>query len=320
VRWFFTDLDFQKHESIINSREWDEDKGNDYLLGEQLKFGWNYNGAEHVPGLIGGHECGEESDFISGQPWPYDGPDIEYGEDWIPLCCPREIIPDVQAGTQVETTEAKLYKKYPTAGASVDYLLPPPPVLSVTAGASVDVPIIMPTVQAGASVDYLSSHSLPADVQAGAVAELVGLSEHAQAGASPDAGTSGIGVTGGAAPDALFETPNPTCELALPMTLGGSIDSFVNVGGPCKWWKIPTTDPGFMESILTYNQPTPGPATGTVSYYSGPDCDHLTLDSVGELGFFAHLWFHSQVSPIWIKVCPTDKDVAFTIMTDYAPT
>jgi len=235
VRWYFTDLDFQTHESIINSRDWDEDKGNDYLLGEQLQFPWNYNGAEKVDGLIGGHECGQESDFQAGQPWPYDGPPIEYGEDWIPLCCPRELILSAQAGAVVPPP---LMRTRTTAGASVDYLKPPPPILSVTAGAVVDtlppmrgptagavadVPVMMPTARAGASVDYIP----------GVVAEST-----VQAGAAADLGVAQVQAQGGASVDYLPGGTNDSCEHAFVAELGDEMIADVVFPGPTRWFRI----------------------------------------------------------------------------------
>lgn len=87
IRWYFTDLPFQTHESIINSRDFDEAPWVPRLLGEQPGYERRFDKHASPAGLDGLHQCGQLSDFTNGQPWPYTGPPVVYGEDDIPRCC-----------------------------------------------------------------------------------------------------------------------------------------------------------------------------------------------------------------------------------------
>lgn len=89
VRWYFTEQDFETHESVINSKHWQDAGERNTVVGEQWIYPPKPKPHEAPIGLTGGHECGEISDFENGQPWPYTGPPIEYDEDGIPTCCPR---------------------------------------------------------------------------------------------------------------------------------------------------------------------------------------------------------------------------------------
>lgn len=96
--WYFTDLPFQRHDSVINSLWQSSEDARQVDIGEQWYYPPPYNGLTRIEGLTGEHECGLQSDFEEGQPWPYDGPDIEYDEDGIPFCCPRLRPPQVRGG------------------------------------------------------------------------------------------------------------------------------------------------------------------------------------------------------------------------------
>lgn len=119
LRWFFTDLPFIDVPTVINSREWDTDDLRDLALGEVWGAATPYNGLERVPGLIGEHICGEAHQFIDGATWPPVSPPVEYGADWIPLCCPRSEVAQVAVGARPASTvtQGYVYRSALTVGA-----------------------------------------------------------------------------------------------------------------------------------------------------------------------------------------------------------
>jgi hypothetical protein len=54
-----------------------------------------YNGLWNVPGLIGGHICGTEEQFLNGYDPANPGPPLVPGPDGIPTCCPRALVGQV---------------------------------------------------------------------------------------------------------------------------------------------------------------------------------------------------------------------------------
>jgi len=89
LHWYFTDQPFQTFPSVINCRNLDEEKWVERTLGEVANQQNTFEAPRIMGGLLGDHFCGEESDFVNGQPWPYTGPHPAYDPDGIPACCPR---------------------------------------------------------------------------------------------------------------------------------------------------------------------------------------------------------------------------------------
>ena len=89
VRWYFTDLPFETHDSVINSRHWMAEDARINTVGEQ--WIWTPKPRVHLSpvGLTGGHECGPLDWFENGQPVSPPIPPVVYDEDHIPTCCPR---------------------------------------------------------------------------------------------------------------------------------------------------------------------------------------------------------------------------------------
>jgi hypothetical protein len=224
VRWFFTDLPFQTHESIINSLDWQENPHNNTLVGEQDFDDWEYNGAEHVPGLVGGHECGTISDFQSGQDWPYTGPPIKYGPDFIPACCPRDFGAAAVGGAGVDFLTVLPYPHTVTAGASAQNVGPIPFKGTAVAGAGADVADVSAVVQAGAQAVAADQ---PADVEAGAQSPVAD---------QPADVTAGAGADNGAIPWGHVCTD----ALVLPVDVVYTVVSELSETGE-RWAKFPVT-------------------------------------------------------------------------------
>ncbi len=260
VRWFFTDLPFQAHESIINSLDWEENPHNNTLVGEQDFDDWEYNGAEHVPGLLGGHECGTISDFESGQDWPYTGPPIEYGADFIPLCCPRDLGGDAVAGASADYLSTPPYVGSPIAGASADYLSYPAHDSAPTVGAQ------------AARADEL------ADAQVGAQAARADELADAQVGAQAARADELADAQAGTQADNAFIPFGHTCETAeeLPTGVIYNVVSELSETGD-RWAKFPVT-----EGETYYVKYVEFGNGQTISWYEGTDCsDKVFIHSFG---------------------------------------
>lgn len=91
MRWFVTDRPFISGVTLINSREYSQDKISEYTVGELPTWAAkrDYNGAWSIPKLkFKDHICHAEW-FPTGEPWPVPSslPPTVYLAGWIPECC-----------------------------------------------------------------------------------------------------------------------------------------------------------------------------------------------------------------------------------------
>lgn len=300
--WYFTDLPFLPFPSVINSLDWRDDPWEPHLLGEQYGQSRNYNGKERIEGLTGEHVCGDEADFANGQPWPYTGEPILYDDAGIPVCCGRSSPHEVTAGFVPEAITPPTYARTATVGIS---------------SADAHKVAIHRAPVAGFSADYILGTATVGRVSAGVVAEQGGHRSAVLVGARVDNGHSTAAVDAGMVVDFVLGPPNTSCPVAQDVVLDETFEGYVNVGGPCKWWKLPVLTPAFLEAQILSSLVMP---TGGITFYSGSDCDHLTVENFSDIGGFDIIWFHMVTSAIWIRVCPTDKDVSFSIKIMFAPT
>jgi hypothetical protein len=248
------------------NRIWDQDQIADLTVGMFPTGQNNYQQDARwvLPAdLAPGHICHPEW-LATGEPYPNDLPPTVYDPDGWPQCCPR--MPAPIAGAAVDTGADHGYPTAPTAGASVDYLLPPR-ALAVQVGTAVVASGLVKHVQAGAQVDTGADHGYPTAPTVGASVDYVmggGFWIRTVAGdyvfTALVSGTHIIESTGGAGGG---EDPNGGhggtggggggwARRTVTLTAGDTLNVHVGAGGPNGFGAVPPGDPSTVADLTPF--------------------------------------------------------------------